>query len=349
MKIFRNWRLGENMLYTLVWVAIFLIPFMNAQLMSETVVDFNKVIISWGKIAPYFLIFIVNTTILAPQLLLRNRYWLYSILLLAMLFAIFGTIEIGDFQYWQENAVLRDKASFTDLEWYWNVLLGVFMAGANSMIKLYYRTLETERRMTILEKQNIETEMQYLKYQINPHFLMNTLNNIHAMIDFDAELAKQCVMELSRLLRHVLYDSSGSTTSLDKEVDFIHNYIELMRVRYIDDVEIKLNTPNINTCRKVVIPPLLLIVLVENAFKHGISYDKPSYIDINIAVDTDTLTCVVSNSRHTSQDTEHSGIGLNNITKRLDLLFGSSYTLTTDSSSLDQYIVELVIPINKQL
>jgi sensor histidine kinase YesM len=156
-------------------------------------------------------------------------------------------------------------------------------------------------------------------------------------------------MELSRLLRHVLYDSSGSTTSLDKEVDFIHNYIELMRVRYIDDVEIKLNTPNINTCRKVVIPPLLLIVLVENAFKHGISYDKPSYIDINIAVDTDTLTCVVSNSRHTSQDTEHSGIGLNNITKRLDLLFGSSYTLTTDSSSLDQYIVELVIPINKQL
>jgi sensor histidine kinase YesM len=317
--------------------------------MSETAVDFNKVIISWGKIAPYFLIFIVNTTILAPQLLLRNRYWLYSILLLAMLFAIFGTIEIGDFQYWQENAVLRDKASFTDLEWYWNVLLGVFMAGANSMIKLYYRTLETERRVTILEKQNIETEMQYLKYQINPHFLMNTLNNIHAMIDFDAELAKQCVMELSRLLRHVLYDSSGSTTSLDKEVDFIHNYIELMRVRYIDDVEIKLNTPNINTCRKVVIPPLLLIVLVENAFKHGISYDKPSYIDINIAVDTDTLTCVVSNSRHTSQDTEHSGIGLNNITKRLDLLFGSSYTLTTDSSSLDQYIVELVIPINKQL
>ena len=349
MKIFRNWRLGENMLYTLVWVAIFLIPFMNAQLMSETVVDFNKVIISWGKIAPYFLIFIVNTTILAPQLLLRNRYWLYSILLLAMLFTIFGTIEIGDFQYWQENAVLRDKASFTDLEWYWNVLLGVFMAGANSMIKLYYRTLETERRMTILEKQNIETEMQYLKYQINPHFLMNTLNNIHAMIDFDAELAKQCVMELSRLLRHVLYDSSGSTTSLDKEVDFIHNYIELMRVRYIDDVEIKLNTPNINTCRKVVIPPLLLIVLVENAFKHGISYNKPSYIDINIAVDTDTLTCVVSNSRHTSQDTEHSGIGLNNITKRLDLLFGSNYTLTTDSSSLDQYIVELVIPINKQL
>lgn len=337
------------MLYTLVWIAIFLIPFMNAQLMSEGHVDFNKVIISWGKIAPYFVIFIVNTTLLAPLLLLRNRYWLYSILLLIMLFVIFGTIEIFDFRYWQSNLSLRDKASFTDLKWYWNVLIGILMAGANSMIKLYYRALETNQRMAILEKQNIENEMQYLKYQINPHFLMNTLNNIHAMIDIDTELAKQSVIDLSRMLRHVLYDSSGSNTTLDKEVEFLHNYIELMRIRYTDDVEITLNTPDINTCRKVSMPPLLLIVLVENAFKHGISYRKHSYININIAVDKSTLTCVVVNSRHTSQTTEHSGIGLNNITKRLDLIFGSKYSLTTDTSSDDKYIVELVIPLSKQL
>lgn len=337
------------MLYTLVWIAIFLIPFMNAQLMSENLVDFDKVIISWGKIAPYFLIFMINTAVLAPRLLLRNRYWLYSILLLVMLFVIFGTIEILDFRYWQSDIHLRDKASFTDLEWYWNVLLGVFMAGANSMIKLYYRALEIDQRMDKLEKQNIENEMQYLKYQINPHFLMNTLNNIHAMIDIDTELAKQSVIDLSRMLRHVLYDSSGSSTTLDKEVEFLHNYIELMRIRYTDDVEITINTPDINTCRKVSMPPLLLIVLVENAFKHGISYRKHSYININIAVDKGTLTCVVANSRHATKTTEHSGIGLNNITKRLDLIFGNKYTLTTDASSDDKYIVELVIPLSKQL
>ena len=221
------------------------------------------------------------------------------------------------------------------------------MAGANSMIKLYYRTLETEQRMTALEKQSIETEMQYLKYQINPHFLMNTLNNIHAMIDFDSELAKQSVMELSKMLRHVLYDSSGSHTTLDKEVEFLHNYIELMRIRYIDDVQISIETPDLNTCRKVNMPPLLLIVLVENAFKHGISYNKESHIDINIAVENDTLTCVVANSRHSARTTEHSGIGINNITKRLDLLFGKNYTLTTERSNDEEYIVELVIPIEK--
>ena len=239
------------MLYTLVWVAIFLIPFMNAQLMSEHEIDFNKVIISWVKVAPYFTIFLVNNILLAPKLLLRHRYWLYSIMLLVMLFSIFGTIEILDFRYWQSIDELRDKASFTDLAWYWNVLLGVFMAGANSMIKLYYRALDTERRMAVLEKQNIETQMEYLKYQINPHFLMNTLNNIHSLIDFDADMARKSVMELSHMLRHILYDSSESSTTLDKEITFLESYIKLMRIRYIDEVNITFSHPDIPAAQEI--------------------------------------------------------------------------------------------------
>lgn len=335
------------MLYTLVWVAIFLIPFMNSQLMSEHEIDFNKVIISWVKVAPYFTIFLVNNILLAPKLLLRHRYWLYSILLLVMLFSIFGTIEILDFRYWQSIDELRDKASFTDLAWYWNVLLGVFMAGANSMIKLYYRTLDTERRMAVLEKQNIETQMEYLKYQINPHFLMNTLNNIHSLIDFDADMARKSVMELSHMLRHILYDSSESSTTLDKEITFLESYIKLMRIRYIDEVNITFSHPDIPACARIKLPPLLLIVLVENAFKHGISYKNASFININITIDHNELTCVVANSRHDNdtQSTERSGIGLNNIIKRMDILFGSSYTLTTDSTDSNVYIVELVIPV----
>ncbi|MBO5820356.1 MAG: sensor histidine kinase [Alistipes sp.] len=347
MKLFRRWELGENMLYTLVWVAIFLIPFMNAQLMSEHEIDFNKVIISWVKVAPYFTIFLVNNILLAPKLLLRHRYWLYSILLLVMLFSIFATIEILDFRYWQSIDELRDKASFTDLAWYWNVLLGVFMAGANSMIKLYYRTLDTERRMAVLEKQNIETQMEYLKYQINPHFRMNTLNNIHSLIDFDADMARKSVMELSHMLRHILYDSSESSTTLDKEITFLESYIKLMRIRYIDEVNITFSHPDIPACARIKLPPLLLIVLVENAFKHGISYKNASFININITIDHNELTCIVANSRHDNdtQSTERSGIGLNNIIKRMDILFGSSYTLTTDSTDSKVYIVELVIPV----
>jgi LytS/YehU family sensor histidine kinase len=151
------------------------------------------------------------------------------------------------------------------------------------------------------------------------------------------------------MMRHVLYDSSESITTLDKEVEFLHNYIELMRIRYIDDVDIEFNIPDINTCRRIQLPPLLYIVLIENAFKHGISYNSKSFIKISITTDNKTLSCIVANSRHHNDRTtsERSGIGLNNITKRMDILFGDSYSLTTDGSDNDVYIVELVIPITR--
>lgn len=335
------------MVYTLVWSAIFLIPFMNAHLMAEATIDFDNVIISWGKISPYFLIFVVNNKLLAPQLVFRNRYKWYILGLFIVVFAVFGTIELLDFRYWQMDDSLRNKASLTELEWYWNVLFSILMAAANTMIKLYYRALDTEQRMAILERENIEQQMQYLKYQINPHFLMNTLNNIHAMIDFDTDMAKRSVMDLSRMLRHVLYDSGESHTTLDKEVEFLHNYIELMRIRYVDEVDIRLSVPDLNVCRSVKMPPLLLIVLIENAFKHGISYSKRSYIFVDVDVVDDELICIVTNSKHKTSSTEHSGIGMSNITKRLDLLFGNSYTLKIDDASDDQYRVKLVIPILK--
>lgn len=339
--------IGENMLYGLVWTAILLIPILNSGLMAEYIIDYEKIVISWGKIAPYLIIFIINNFVLAPKLLLNNRYIWYSALLILMLIIIFGTIDILDFRYWQSIDTLRDKASFTDLEWYWNVCLGIFMAGANSMIKLYYRAIEVDQQLTRLEREHIETQMQYLKYQINPHFLMNTLNNIHAMIDFDGELAKQSVIELSHMLRHILYDSNEKTTTLDKEVEFIHNYIELMRLRYVDDVEISLNTPDMAICRKASLPPLMLVVLIENAFKHGISYNHKSFINIDISCDATSLCCEVTNSRHPSYNAQSSGIGLNNLTQRLKLIFGDKYSLKIDKSKTDIYSVKLVIPIIK--
>ena len=343
-KIFRNISLGENMVYALVWATIYLIPFMNAHLMSEDVVDFGKVVISWVKISPYYTIFLIHNYLLSP-LLLRNRYGWYIVMLFVLVTSIFGTIEVLDFRYWQSNEFLRDKASLTELAWYWNVLFGILMAGANSMIKLYYRAISTEQRMAVLERENIESQMQYLKYQINPHFLMNTLNNSHSMIDFDKDMARKSVMDLSRMMRHVLYDSGEQTTTLDKEVEFLSNYIELMRIRYIDDIDISFTFPDMNVCRRVELPPLLLIVLVENAFKHGISYNKESHINISLYVDGNELTCLVANSRHYSQSSERSGIGLSNITRRLDLLFNNRYMLDIDDSDERQYVVKLVIPV----
>lgn len=329
------------MAYVLVWLTIFLIPFIYTKLIADRQIEFNDVLTIWGKILPYYIIFLLNNYLLAPFLLLRQRYMWYIVALVGLVVAVFGNEELF---------VLNKhigQLSLTELRLYWKMLLGVVIAGINTMIKLYYRTLYTSQRMAILEKEAIESQMEYLKHQINPHFLMNTLNNIHAMIDFDTEMAKESVVELSHLLRHILYDSSEKHTTLDKEVEFINSYIKLMRIRYIDEVTIEFNKPDIVLCRKIKLPPLLLIVLVENAFKHGISYNENSYIKIDIIAFDDELTCIVTNSRHNTanSNTEHSGIGLSNITRRLEMLFGNRFTLTIDDSDEKRYTVELVIPI----
>ena len=140
------------------------------------------------------------------------------------------------------------------------------------------------------------------------------------------------------------FEEAKKTFYIDnRELNFIQNYVDLMRIRLPENVKlsthISINNPEIS------IAPLLFISLIENAFKHGISYNKESFIHINIDVDNDELTCVVANSRHFSSSTEHSGIGLNNITKRLDLLFDNRYQLEKDDGDQRRYIVKLVIPV----
>lgn len=343
-SIIRGIRVGENMAYVLVWATIFLIPFIYTKLIADRQVEFNDALTIWGKILPYYIIFLINNYLLAPFLLLRQRYLWYITALILLVVAVFGNAQLLSL------TANIGQISFTELQLYWKMLLGIIIAGANSMIKLYYRALLTSQRMAMLEKEAIESQMEYLKHQINPHFLMNTLNNIHAMIDFDSEMAKESVVELSHLLRHVLYDSSEKYTTLDKEVEFIDSYIKLMRIRYIDEVDIEFNKPDIVLCRKIKLPPLLLIVLVENAFKHGISYDEKSYIKIDIIAFDSELACIVTNSRHdkSSANTEHSGIGLSNVTRRLEMLFGNRFTLTIDDSEDKIYSVELVIPITNR-
>lgn len=136
------------------------------------------------------------------------------------------------------------------------------MTGANAGIKLMYQSIRDEQEMEALKRQNLQAEMDYLKYQINPHFFMNTLNNIHALIDIDAEYAKNAVIELSKMMRYVLYDSGRERIPLEKDIQFLENYIELMRIRYTGAIDIRVRYPE-PLPGGVTIPPLLLIVFVE--------------------------------------------------------------------------------------
>ena len=146
------------------------------------------------------------------------------------------------------------------------------MAGspASTTTPPFLKSLRDDEMLKDLERQRLESELQYLKYQLNPHFFMNTLNNIYALVDLNTEQAKKTIIELSKLMRYVLYEANKNQISLEHEIQFLENYIALMKLRYIDNLNIRTEFPVVVPC--VQIPPLLFISLLENAFKHGVSY-----------------------------------------------------------------------------
>lgn len=342
--------IGENLLYFLVWAMALLVPILNSKMMSEEHVYLSNILLVWSKLLPYIIIFVINNALLAPKFFFQKRYLAYVVISFVMLTAIFYPIE----HYQDElrlleypdgtNYFIHGRASFTDLAWYWNVLLGLFMMATNCSIKFIFRSMQAEQKMVAMERHALQAEMDYLKYQINPHFFMNTLNNIHAMIDIDSEAAKEIVIELSKMMRYVLYDSEKQQTNLEQEVQFTENYVELMRVRYPSDVDVRFDVQRpLPVDAKV--PPLLPIVFVENAFKHGVSYNRPSFVHIRLHCEDGKAVCEVRNSRHKNMQVEKGGVGLENVRKRLDLLFGKDYELLTDDSREDEYSVKLSIPM----
>ena len=183
---------------------------------------------------------------------------------------------------------------------------------------------ETARRE--LERSRTEAELQNLKSQLNPHFLFNTLNNIYSLIQLDADRAQSVVHDLSRLLRYVLYDSSRPTVPLRAGGDVLRDYIALMRIRQPRHVRIYVSLPEEPS--QAPVAPLLFISLVENAFKHGVSNEKPSYITIELNEIGEQLICRIRNSRFpkNGEDRSGSGIGLKNLQKRLEMIYPGRYT-----------------------
>lgn len=220
-------------------------------------------------------------------------------------------------------------------------ILAIVIIGFNIAFRLLFKSIRDDRQIKELESHTLQAELNYLKAQINPHFFMNTLNNIHALIDIDTEKAKTTVIELSKIMRYVLYDADQPRVLLSKEIQFLDNYVKLMQIRFTNNVEIHNLFPE--NIPDVKIPPLLLITLIENAFKHGVSYQKKSYIHTVLLMEDDKLHYTVENSI-SSEVHEPSGVGLENLQKRLSLLFGNNYSLTIKREA-EKYQVIMIIPL----
>lgn len=176
------------------------------------------------------------------------------------------------------------------------------------------------------EAARTEAELKTLRNQINPHFLLNTLNNIYALTAIDTSRAQDAIQQLSRMLRHLLYDSEQPMVPLKDEIKFLEDYVNLMKIRLSQSVDVVFNVQC--TSYNLQVAPMIFISLVENAFKHGVSPTEPSFIHVNIKADQQYISCDITNSNHPKRANDHSGhgIGLLQVQRRLDLAYPSRYT-----------------------
>ena len=221
-------------------------------------------------------------------------------------------------------------------------IMGILLIGVDLGAYFYVESKRKERRMKELQAENLSQRLESLRYQINPHFFMNTLNNIHALVDIDPEKAKESIEVFSKMMRILLYEGDAPTIPLAKELDFIEHFISLMRLRYPED-SVRIETVFPENRSGAAVPPLVMASFVENAFKHGVSYSDDSYIRVKVERQEGKVVFICSNSSHPSEGDERHGVGLDNIRKRLTLLYGKEYTLSIDEEK-GRYEVLLVIP-----
>jgi LytS/YehU family sensor histidine kinase len=195
-----------------------------------------------------------------------------------------------------------------------------------------------------LEQENTQFQLSMLRSQLSPHFFMNTLNNIYGLIDADTKKSKQAVMKLSKLMRYMLYENINGKVSLEKEFEFIRSYVDLMSIRFAEEIDINLDMPE--NFQETEIPAMLFISYIENAFKHGASYQQKSFIYVMFEIIPGALIFSCINSLVAKkEEPSKGGLGLENNKKRLDLLYQDKYLLSVRETE-KMFRVELKIPLD---
>ena len=290
-------------------------------------------------------IFYINYIWLIKRFLFRRETRWFLLCNVLLILAMMGLVHLcmtyaipDEMMKHPHPRPLRDEIGFHAI----NVAIYSLVTGLSVAIRMTNGWYQVEANQRELERERAEAELSNLKSQLNPHFLFNTLNNIYSLIAFSPEKAQEAVHDLSRLLRYVLYESNQPLVPIEKDLDFLRNYIELMRIRLPRHVD--LQTDIEAATLGVMIAPLLFISLVENAFKHGVSNSQSSFIQITIQQAGDTVSCSIRNSYFpkTAGDKSGSGIGLSNLEKRLSLLYPECYHLAYGKEG-ENYVAHLVI------
>lgn len=346
-------------LHIVLWVIIFIIPIYISRAVGFAEIrplwHFYTIAIAYG------IIFYVSYLYLVPEFYFKKAKWQFFLIVVGLIAVLFILIiAVNDF-------LLADPERDRHLEEvmkrinenrnYKRPPMGLFrlvnyaftslmIVGFALGLGFMDRHREDEQKRKELEKEKLHSELAFLKNQISPHFFFNTLNNIYSLTTIDTPAAQESILKLSKLMRYLLYESEQGETMLSHEIDFMVNYIALMKLRLSPKVELKVSFPaEYPDCK---IPPLLFISFIENAFKHGVSHRETSFIHIEMEANNQLIRFKTANSvlGTASTDKENSGIGLENVRKRLALLFPTSHTLKIEQTE-KAFNVEVKVELDK--
>ena len=302
------------------------------------------------------IIFYGNMTFVVPKLLFERKLFIFLLLIV-----ITGVLYLGLIIYF-ENLIKLPELMFKAFNpekdfkpgkrWLsgdvFHILLYLLSIGISTAVASVQKWQQDEILRRELDQQRINTELSYLKAQINPHFFFNTLNNIYSLTNLDVKKAQEALLKLSRMMRYVLYENQKEETLLSKEVNFINDYIELMKMRLSSNVTltIQIESPK----EDLIIAPMLLLPFLENCFKHGVSSQQESEILIKLEVMGKTLFFETKNQifplHPDSPEAKENGIGLTNTKRRLALLYPEKHRLKFGITEVNQeYWVNLTLDL----
>ena len=324
-----------------VWLFVAQLLLLSLIMLSPGLISYvttHDIQVVWGSLAvsgywlaPAVVVYLLNFYLCVPILWFRHRHWQFVVANVVLILTSNAHVIFKDFKSLPEN-LLAGYSSFLIIALLVN-LMAIFIA-----LSIRYVMRQSEKK-----QKEVEAELAWLKNQINPHFLFNTLNNISSLTQIDADKAQDTIMQLSDLLRYAMYETNKPKVPLEGEVEFMRNYIELMKLRCNEMTSVNAEFTIHNS--QLEVAPLLFISLIENAFKHGADSNAPATINIILTQQDGTLAfnCENTNNPKPTKDRSGSGIGLENTRRRLNLLYPGRYTWEQTITPENIYHVKISI------
>ena len=324
--------------HALAWVILFTLPTLFHREPDQQQVNFKVMFRIRFLIfdASWILFFYFNLLVLIPKFLNRKKIGIYIFLIILLMAAFIAVINL--FPKDGEKPGLHRESFFVIFPY-------LFIWAMSTVYWFVTDKISTEQRMKERENENLKTELSFLRSQVSPHFLFNVLNNMVAMARLKSDQLEPSLIRLSGLMRYMLYESDESSVTLLREIEYVNSYIELQKIRYAKSLTIK---ENMDPGDNQLIEPMLLIPFIENAFKHGTGTIDDSVIDIYLKISEGLIDFRVKNKFDPANEEikdRTSGIGLQNVIRRLNLLYDQKHILSINKEN-GWYNVSLQIKLH---